>query len=124
MDLLVVDDEPMVGRIFAQRLRREIAEGLVLHFATSGDEALRILAERPSRLVLILSDINMPGMSGLELLDRLRRQNSPARVYMVSAYDDDDYRQKALSLGAAGFFPKPMDFEILKKLLRDGASWA
>ena len=118
MDILVVDDEEMVERIFSQRLRREIREGaLRLHFALNGDRALEVLDALGPVPVLVLTDINMPGMSGLELLRQIRNRASRARVYMVSAYENQEYKAASLALGAEGFFPKPMDFDELRGVL-------
>ena len=121
MDILVVDDEEMVERIFAQRLRKEIKDGTVrLHFAQNGDRALETLGTLGDLPVLVLTDINMPGMSGLELLKRIRVKRTTVKVYMVSAYENDEYKEASLALGADGFFPKPMDFDDLKRVL---AAW-
>jgi CheY-like chemotaxis protein len=118
LEMLVVDDEETVGRIFAQRLRKEIREGaIVLHFARNGYEALEVFERRLSALGLVLSDINMPGMSGLELLGRIRRQAPTVPVFMISAYEDDKSRHQALELGATGYLAKPMEFTELKRLL-------
>jgi len=118
VEILVVDDEESVGRIFAQRLRHEIREGeIVLHFVTSAVEALDVLDRRRSNLKLVLTDINMPGMSGFELLGRIRTLVPGVQVYMVTAYEDDEFRRKALDLGADGFFAKPLEFAELRTLL-------
>jgi len=118
MDLLVVDDEEMVGRIFSQRLRKEVREGSVrLHLATSGAAALEILASLGQDPVLVLTDINMPGMSGLELVRKIRSRGGSPQIYVVSAYENDDYRRTSLAAGADGFIPKPMDFSLLRGLL-------
>lgn len=119
LELLVVDDEALVQRIFSQRLRPQVKDGSVrLHFATTGQGALEILdGLGDSGRILVLTDINMPGMSGLELLRQIRARGRPASVYVVSAYENDEYRQAALVLGADGFFPKPLDFEELKTVL-------
>jgi len=118
LEMLVVDDEETVGRIFAQRLRKEIREGtIVLHFARNGYEALEVFERRLSALGLVLSDINMPGMSGLELLGRIRSQAPTVPVFMISAYEDDQSRHRAMELGADGYFAKPMEFTELKRLL-------
>ncbi|NNM55147.1 MAG: response regulator [Spirochaetales bacterium] len=117
-EILVVDDEVMMERIFEQRLRKEIREGLLtLHFARSAQEALTIVDRFGYQLVLILTDINMPGMSGLELLKQVRSHYPQMKIYISSAYDNEEYRQQALSLGADGWFSKPMDFSEFKALL-------
>ena len=116
--ILIVDDEPDIADLFRQRFRREVRQGqYVLHFAGSGEEALRRLAEIHPELIVILSDINMPGMDGLELLGEIRRVRPDLPVLMVTAYGDDDRKRRADELGAAAFFSKPVDFEQLKQHL-------
>ena len=118
MDILVVDDEDMVNRIFSQRLRKEIASGAVrLHFANRAEKALEELEALDFRVALVLCDINMPGMGGLELLRRIRLRDLSLRVYMVSAYEGDDYRNRCTELGADGFFAKPLEFATFRTLL-------
>ena len=122
MKILVVDDEVDVKDLFEQRFRREIRSGeFELRFANSGEEALTYLANRPSEVVLILSDINMPGMSGFELLRHIRSDFNappPPVVMMITAYGDPDSQQQAVQLGANDFLTKPLDFSILKEKLR------
>src|SRR6201981_3123807 len=99
--ILVVDDEPDVAELFRQRFRRETRQGTyVLHFATSGEEALDKLADgvRP-KLIVILSDINMPGMDGLSLLREIRQRRPDLPVMMVTAYRDDERRRQAEAAG-------------------------
>jgi CheY-like chemotaxis protein len=116
--ILIVDDEPDIADLFRQRFRREVRQGqYVLHFAGSGEEALRRLAEIHPELIVILSDINMPGMEGLELLGEIRRVRPDLAVLMVTAYGDDDRKRRADQLGAAAFLAKPVDFEQLKQHL-------
>jgi CheY-like chemotaxis protein len=118
--ILVVDDEPDVATCFAQRFRHEARQGTyVMHFATSDAEALDRLGEemQPS-LLAVLSDINMPGMDGLELLTEIKRRFPDLPVMMVTAYGDDDRRRRARELGAFEFLPKPVDFDDLKAQLR------
>ena len=116
--ILIVDDEPDIADLFRQRFRREVRQGqYVLHFAGSGEEALRRLAEIHPELIVILSDINMPGMDGLELLGEIRRLRPDLPVLMVTAYGDDDRKRRADELGAAAFLAKPVDFEQLKQHL-------
>ncbi|WP_205701595.1 response regulator [Hymenobacter rigui] len=123
MKILVVDDEQDVRTLFEQRFRREIRSGaFTFSFAYSGEEALDYLHDHSSEVVLILSDINMPGMSGLELLRHIRHQyNSPPptppQVMMITAYGDEASRQQALELGANDFLAKPVDFAALKEKL-------
>src|SRR5690348_4434899 len=117
---MVVDDEPDVAELFRQRFRREQRQGMyVLHFANSGEEALQQLSgEIEPELIVILSDINMPGMDGLALLREIKRQRPDLPVIMVTAYGDDDRRRQAAEHGAAEFVTKPVDFEMLKEQLR------
>ena len=116
--ILIVDDEPDIADLFRQRFRREVRQGqYVLHFADSGEEALRRLAEIHPELIVILSDINMPGMDGLELLRQVRRLRPELPVLMVTAYGDDERRHRADELGAAAFLTKPVDFNQLKQQL-------
>jgi CheY-like chemotaxis protein len=120
VSILVVDDEADVATLFRQQFRREARQGTyVLHFAHSGEEALEKLAEgiRP-QLVVILSDINMPGMDGLSLLREVRDQWPQLPVIMVTAYGDDERRRRATECGAAEFITKPVDFAFLKAQLR------
>jgi CheY-like chemotaxis protein len=120
VSILVVDDEPHVADLFRQRFRRESRQGkYVMHFATSGAEALDRLAEeiQPS-LVAVLSDINMPGMDGLELLGEIKQRRPDLPVMMVTAYGDDERRRRAAELGAFEFITKPVNFDQLKEQLR------
>src|SRR5262245_19238611 len=119
VSILVVDDEPDVAELFRQRFRHEVRQGLyVLHFASSGEGAIAMLAEgiRP-QLIVILSDINMPGMDGLTLLGEIKRRWPELRVMMVTAYGDEERRRMAAELGAAKFLAKPVDFNSLKQQL-------
>jgi CheY-like chemotaxis protein len=118
--ILVVDDEPDIVEMFRQRFRREVRQGTyVLHFAGSGEEALDKLAEgiQPS-LIVILSDINMPGMDGLALLREIKERWPTHPVMMVTAYGDDERRRLAGEYGAIEFITKPVDFDVLKARLR------
>jgi len=117
---MVVDDEPDVAELFRQRFRREQRQGTyVLHFANSGEEALQQLADDiEPHLIVILSDINMPGMDGLTLLQEVKRQHPELPVMMVTAYGDDERRRIAEEHGAAEFITKPVDFDLLKEQLR------
>ena len=120
VSILVVDDEPDVADLFRQRFRREARQGTyVMHFAGSGEEALEKLADgiRPE-LIVILSDINMPGMDGLSLLREIKQRWEKLPVMMVTAYGDDERRERASEYGAAEFITKPVDFEMLKERLR------
>jgi YesN/AraC family two-component response regulator len=117
MKILIVDDERDVEDLFRQKLRKEIKSGqLELVFAFSGQEALEILgSENPPQVVYVFSDINMPGMSGLEMLAIVKEKFPQIHVSMVSAYGDSENYNKAINSGAKGFFTKPVDFESLKK---------
>ena len=118
MKILVVDDEPDVRLLFEQRFRREIRSGeFTFSFAYSGEEALTFLRDHPSEVVLILSDINMPGMSGLELLRHVKQDPlppPPPLVMMLTAYGDTQTHDQAMQLGANDFLTKPVDFAALK----------
>jgi CheY-like chemotaxis protein len=120
VSILVVDDEPDVPDLFRQRFRREARQGqYVLHFAASGEEALDQLADEiEPQLIVILSDINMPGMDGLELLRTVKQRHPDLPVMMVTAYGDDERRRRAGELGAAEFLTKPVDFDLLKTRLQ------
>jgi len=125
-NILIVDDEPDVAELFRQRFRREVRQGLyVLHFAGSGEEALERLDTgiRPE-LIVILSDINMPGMDGLALLREIKTRWADLPVMMVTAYGDDERRRRAGEYGALEFITKPVDFDLLKEQLRQLPSGA
>lgn len=123
MKILVVDDEVDVKDLFEQRFRREIRSGeYKIAFANSGEEALAYLNGHASEVILILSDINMPGMSGYELLRHIRVEYNappPPVVMMITAYGDPNSRQEALKLGANDFLAKPIDFTVLKQKLHE-----
>lgn len=121
MKILVVDDERDVKDLFEQRFRKEIRNNEVeFVFAFSGEEALSYLAIHEHEAVLILSDINMPGMSGLDLLEQIKQKyhKPPPVVMMITAYGDDENYQTAMKLGADDFLTKPVDFAVLKDKLR------
>ncbi len=123
MKVLVVDDERDIQTLFEQRFRREIREGhITFAFAFSGAEALRYLDTLQHEAVLILSDINMPGMSGLELLGRIKQKflKPPPVVMMITAYGDPENYNAAMRLGADDFLTKPVDFVSLKEKLNIG----
>lgn len=122
MKILVVDDETDVQTLFEQRFRREIRAGEIqFAFAHSGEKALTYLNEHDSEYVLILSDINMPGMSGLELLSQIRTTypTAPPTIMMITAYGDADSYNQAMQLGADAFLTKPLDFATLKDKLKN-----
>lgn len=121
MKILVVDDEKDVQTLFEQRFRKEIKMGEVnFVFAFSGEEALDYLNSHDHEAVLILSDINMPGMSGLQLLEKIKQQYNtpPPIVMMITAYGDPENYDMAKSLGADDFLTKPVDFVALKDKLK------
>jgi CheY-like chemotaxis protein len=117
--ILVVDDEPDVADLFRQQFRREIRSArFAMEFAQSAPEALKVVETvEDASLILILSDINMPGMSGLELLPRARQARPDVPVIMITAYGDQDTRRKAIEGGAAGLFTKPIDFPELRQTI-------
>jgi two-component system, response regulator, stage 0 sporulation protein F len=116
MKFLVVDDEKDVEMLFRQKFRKEIRNGDVeLVFAFSGQEALDFLhSHLPPDVMYIFSDINMPGMTGLELLEKVKNEFPEIKVSMISAYGDSENYEKAMNSGAKEFFTKPIDFDSLK----------
>ncbi len=120
MKILIVDDEKDVEVLFRQKFRKEIKnDNLELVFAFSGKEALEILGESdPPSVVYVFSDINMPGMTGLELLDIVKERFPQINVSMISAYGDHENYDKAINSGAKEFFTKPIDFDSLKKEIK------
>jgi CheY-like chemotaxis protein len=120
VSVLTVDDEADVADLFRQHFRHEVRQGqYVMHFACSAEEALQKLAGgiQPP-LIVILSDINMPGMDGLALLREIKERRPDLPVIMVTAYGDEERRRKAREYGAAEFITKPVDFDFLKAQLR------
>ena len=121
MKILVVDDEQDIKVLFEQRFRKEIKSNAVeFVFAFSGEEALEYLNTLDHEAVLILSDINMPGMSGLQLLEQVKQKylKPPPIVMMITAYGDPENKQRAEDLGADDFLTKPVDFTLLKEKLK------
>lgn len=120
--ILVVDDEKDVQVLFQQRFRKEIRNGeMIFAFAFSGEEALTYLGQHDQEAVLILSDINMPGMNGFELLKRIKdaHHEPPPVVMMITAYGDAENHQTAMRLGADDFLTKPLDFSTLRVKLNE-----
>jgi CheY-like chemotaxis protein len=115
--VLVVDDEPDVEALFRQQFRRDLrAQRFVMDFAISAADALALIADAVGRsLILILSDINMPGMSGLEMLPKVREIRPDVPVIMITAYGDSETRRKAIEGGASGLLTKPIDFSVLRE---------
>ncbi len=121
MKILVVDDERDMQTLFEQRFRKEIRkQEMDFVFAFSGEEALNYLKAHVHEAVLILSDINMPGMSGLELLRHIKKEFAPPPpvVMMITAYGDDENYQQCMDCGADDFLTKPLDFNVLKEKLK------
>ena len=122
MKILAVDDERDVQHLFEQRFRKEIKNGEVeFVFANSGNEAMRYLTNHNREDTLVLSDINMPGMSGLELLKEIKQkfENPSPVVMMITAYGDEDNYNQAKRFGADDFLTKPVDFKLLKEKLKN-----
>jgi len=117
--ILVVDDEPDVADLFKRRFRREIKDGsYVIHFSISGNNALNLLNKQiQPEVMLILSDINMPGMSGLELLSQVKHILPNLPVVMITAYGDSENRNQAYNMGATEFITKPIDFNELRNTI-------
>ncbi len=115
--VLVVDDEPDVEALFRQQFRRDLrAQRFVMDFAISANDALaRIAGTIEQSLILILSDINMPGMTGLEMLPKVREMRPDVPVIMITAYGDPETRRKAIEGGAEGLLTKPIDFTLLRE---------
>ena len=115
--VLVVDDEPDVEALFRQQFRRDLrAQRFVLDFANSAADALsRIASTIGQSLILILSDINMPGMTGLEMLPKVKEMRPEVPVIMITAYGDAETKRKALESGAEGLLIKPIDFSLLRE---------
>lgn len=117
--IMIVDDEPDAQELFRQNFRREIRRGIYdFDFALSGEAALDLLkGQTPPEVVMVLSDINMPGMSGIELLSEIRKAWPEVGVYMITAYGDDTTETRVRDLGAVHFLTKPVDFDVLKDSL-------
>jgi len=114
--ILVVDDEPDVEALFRQHFRRDLRDGrFAMEFAQSAPAALQCISDAgAASLILILSDINMPGMSGLELLPKAKAVRPDVPIIMITAYGDADTKRKALESGADALFTKPIDFGMLR----------
>jgi CheY-like chemotaxis protein len=114
--VLVVDDEPDIAALFRQQFRRDLRQGrFALEFAASGPQALGLIAAAAGQeIILLLSDVNMPGMSGFDLLERARSLRPDLPVVMITAYDDAATRARAAAGGAQGLIPKPIDFALLR----------
>ena len=115
--VLVVDDEPDVEALFRQQFRRDLrAQRFIMDFANSAGDALaRVASTIEQSLILVLSDINMPGMTGLEMLPKVKAMRPEVPVIMITAYGDADTKRKALESGAEGLLTKPIDFALLRE---------
>jgi CheY-like chemotaxis protein len=115
--VLVVDDEPDVEALFRQQFRRDLrAQRFVMDFAISAADALaRITGAVDQSLILILSDINMPGMTGLEMLPKAKALRPDVPIIMITAYGDPETKRKAIEGGADGLLTKPIDFTLLRE---------
>jgi CheY-like chemotaxis protein len=115
--IVVVDDEPDVESMFRQQFRRDLKSGrFLMEFALSAPAALEQVRAIPDpSLILILSDVNMPGVTGLEMLPKMKAERPNVPVIMITAYGDEATRKKATELGAAGLLPKPIDFSLLRQ---------
>jgi CheY-like chemotaxis protein len=115
--VLVVDDETDVEALFRQQFRRDLrAQRFMMEFANSATEALaRVASTTEQSLILILSDINMPGMTGLEMLPKVKQLRPEVPVIMITAYGDAETKRKALASGASGLLTKPIDFTLLRE---------
>ncbi len=124
--ILVVDDEADVEPLFRQQFRRDLRAGRFdMEFALSATKALRrIEAADNATLILILSDINMPGISGLELLPKVKAARPKVPVIMITAYGDAETKRKALENGAAALLTKPLDFSMLRGEIESRLGWA
>ena len=117
MKVMVVDDEADVRLLFEQSFRREVRAGKIdFHFALSGEEALGLL-ETHKEVLLVLSDINMPGMDGLVLLKKMKEKYGHLKVFMITAYGNAEYQQRAEAYGCDDYLTKPLDFGMLKEKL-------
>ena len=119
MKILIVDDETDIQSLFLQKFRKELKNGLFsFEFALSGAEALEYMQTlKPFDIVLLLSDINMPGMNGVELLKEAKNRFPSLKVIMISANADASNIETSYNLGASGFFSKPVDFRLLRETL-------
>ena len=115
--VLVVDDEPDVEALFRQQFRKDLrAQRFAMDFANSASDALAMIASPIEQsLILILADINMPGMTGLEMLPKVKEMRPDVPVIMITAYGDPETRRKAIAGGATGLLTKPIDFALLRE---------
>jgi len=115
ISVLIVDDEPDVEALFRQQFRRDLrAQRFAMDFAASASEALARVASAAEQPILILSDINMPGMTGLEMLPKMKEMRPDVPIFMITAYGDPETKRKAIEGGATGLLTKPIDFTLLR----------
>ncbi|MGK7962930.1 response regulator [Crocosphaera sp.] len=120
MNIMVVDDEQDIRLLFKQKFRKEIRQNkLEFSFVFSAEDALTCINKQESHLILILADINMPGMNGLELLKIIKENYPEIKVFMVTAYGDDYNYQTAIKYGADDYLTKPIKFENLKEKISE-----
>lgn len=123
MKILVVDDEQDVELLFRQVFFRELRRGAMeMFFAFSAEDALAHMRANHAEVVLILSDINMPGMNGLELLRIIKKEYPSKQVFMITAYGNDENFRKAQEYGADGYLNKPIDFDELRTRILDAGA--
>lgn len=116
MNIMVVDDEQDIKSLFQQKFRKEIRQkSLDFCFAFSAEDALESLPQKNNHLILILADINMPGMNGLELLKILKQQYPQIKVFIITAYGDEQNYNIAMQYGADDYLVKPIKFDALKE---------
>jgi CheY-like chemotaxis protein len=117
LSVLIVDDEPDVEALFRQQFRRDLrAQRFVMDFVVSASDALaRVASNIEQPPILILSDINMPGMTGLEMLPKMKEMRPDVPVIMITAYGDPETKRKAIESGATGLLTKPIDFTLLRE---------
>ena len=123
MKLLVVDDESDVQFLFQQKFRKEIKAGeMQIKYALNGSSALELIESMENKTdYLILTDINMPEMNGIELLKKIKARYPELKVFMITAYGDEQNFKMAKNLGADDYFTKPLQFELLKQKLNYSA---
>ncbi len=115
--ILLVDDEPTIERLFQQRFKKDLEAGLFsLIFAKSGFQAMDLVRKEGTKLDLILTDVNMPEMSGIELIKNLRKEGFILPVYLFSAYDEETLIQKSRGVIPSGYLQKPLDFEKIREI--------
>ncbi len=126
LHIAIVDDEIEIHELFKINFKKEIrAQDYTFYYFKNGKDCndfLETLDENTIRDIVILSDINMPVMDGLELLEHVKERHPKTELYIVTAYDNEEFKNKALRLGSAGFLPKPVDFDHLKSFFKSLAN--